>query len=99
MPCQAAGDTDTVFALPCDKAEVTAALMSSKYKAGSGPELSSCGKHPTSITQASPSVHVPSLARSQELLLLILSLMLLPKQTAFRKCSVGYSSLLIIIVW
>lgn len=91
--------SQTVFALPHDKTEVTTAPVSSKYTDGSGPEFSSCGKHPTSNVQATPSVHVPRLARSQELLLLILSLMLLPKQTAFRKCNVGCSSLLIIIVW
>lgn len=99
VPRQAPGVTEKVFALPHGKTKVTTALVSSKYKAGSGPELSSCGKHPMSITQTTPSVHVPSLAQNQELLLLILSLMLLPKQTAFRKCNVGYSSLLIIIVW
>lgn len=80
-----------------DMTKVTFTPASSKYKDGSGPELSSCDKHHTSNTQATL-VHVPSLAQRQELLLLILSLMLLPKRTTFRKCDVGCSSLLIIIV-
>lgn len=51
-----------------------------------------------SDVQATPSVHVPSRARSQEILLQTLSSVFLPKQTAFRKCSVGHSPLLIFIV-